>query len=136
MERDPHTDGQIRSILSLKRIAVVGMSKDPAKAAHYVPRYLSENGYDVIPVNPNADEILGKRCHPSVAGVGGEIDVVCVFRPSEDVLPVVRDAIGTGPKVIWLQEGIHSPEAEGLARDAGIDVVFNRCMMAEHRRMS
>jgi len=136
MERDPHTDEQIRSILSLRRVAVVGMSRDPGKAAHYVPRYLSENGYDVVPVNPNADEILGRRCHPSVADVGGEIDVVEAFRPSWDVLPVVMDAIRAGPRVIWLQEGIHDPEAEGLARDAGVDVVFNRCMMAEHRRLS
>jgi predicted CoA-binding protein len=135
MERDTHTDDQIRQILSLKNVAVVGMSQNPGKAAHGVPRYLSENGYDITPVNPNADEILGKKCFDEISQVHGEIDIVDVFRPSEQVLPVVKEAIKKTPKVIWLQEGIHNPEAEELARDAGIEVVFNRCMLAEHQRL-
>jgi len=136
MEKDPHTDEQIRSILLLKKVAVVGMSRNPGKAAHYVPKHLSENGYDVIPVNPTADQILGKKCYPAVTDVEEEIDIVDVFRPSEAILPVIEDAIKTRPSVIWLQAGIHNPEAEDLAKDAGIDVVFNRCMLAEHRRLS
>ena len=135
MEQDPYTDDQIREILSLKKIAVVGFSNDPRKAAHSVPRYLSENGYEITPVNPNHEEIIGKKCYMQTSDVPGEIDVVDVFRPSDQVLSVVQDAIKKSPKVIWLQEGIHNPEAESLAKDAGIQVVFNRCMFAEHKRL-
>ena len=136
MEQDNNTDDQIREILSMKKVAVIGMSKNSSKAAHYVPRYLSENEYDVIPVNPYADEILGKKCYDSVSEIDDDIDIVDVFRPSEDVLPFVKEAITKKPKVIWLQEGIHNSEAEELAREAGIQVVFNRCMLAEHQRLS
>ena len=135
MEQDNNTDDQIREILSMKKVAVIGMSKNSSKAAHYVPRYLSENEYDIIPVNPNADEILGKKCVDSVLEIGEDVDIVDIFRPSEDVLPFVKEAITKKPKVIWLQEGIHNAEAEALARDAGIKVVFNRCMLAEHQRL-
>ncbi|MEJ2259871.1 MAG: CoA-binding protein, partial [Nitrosopumilaceae archaeon] len=103
--------------------------------AHRIPKYLSTKGYDIIPVNPNSEEILGKRCYGVVSEVPGEVDVVNVFRPSEDVLPVVQEAIKKKPKVIWLQEGIHNEEAEKLAKNAGIKVVFNRCMFAEHKRL-
>jgi predicted CoA-binding protein len=135
MDRDSHTDDQIRQILSLKKVTVVGMSQNPGKAAHGVPRYLSENGYDITPVNPNADEILGKKCFDEISQVQEEIDIVDVFRPSDQVLPIVKKAIKKNPKVIWLQEGIHNVEAEELARDVGIKVVFNRCMLAEHQRL-
>jgi predicted CoA-binding protein len=135
MERDPHSDEQIKTIYALKNIAVVGMSKNPEKAAHYVPKYLAEQGYNVIPINPTTDEILGKKCYPSLLEVQVPIDIVDVFRPSDQVKPVVDDAIKIKPKVIWLQEGIHDPEAESLAKKAGIDIVFNRCMLAEHRRL-
>ncbi len=135
MERDTHSDDEIRQILALKKVAVVGMSQNQGKAAHGVPRYLSENGYDLTPVNPNADEILGKKCLDEISEVEGEIDIVDVFRPSDQVLPIVKEAIKKNPKVIWLQEGIHNQEAEELARDAGIKVVFNRCMLAEHQRL-
>ena len=135
MDKDTHSDDEIRQILSLKKVAVVGMSQNPGKAAHGVPRYLSENGYDLTPVNPNADEILGKKCLDEISEVQGEIDIVDVFRPSDQVLPIVKEAIKKNPKVIWLQEGIHNQEAENLARNAGIKVVFNRCMLAEHQRL-
>ena len=135
MEQDPHTDDQIRDILSLKKVAVIGMSQNSSKAAHYVPKYLSNNGFDITPVNPSADEILGKKCFESISDVDEDIDIVDIFRPSEDVLPFVKDAIKKKPKVIWLQEGIHNPEAEELAKKEGIQVVFNRCMLAEHQRL-
>jgi predicted CoA-binding protein len=135
MEQDPSSDEQIRDILSLNKVAVVGMSKNPSKAAHYVPKYLFENGYDITPVNPYSEEILGKKSYNSVSDVVGDVDIVDVFRPSDQVLPVIREAIKKKPKVIWLQEGIHNLEAEELARSAGIKVVFNRCMLAEHQRL-
>ena len=135
MDRDSHTDVEIKQIFSLKNVAVIGMSKHQEKAAHYVPKYLSQNGYNIIPVNPTADEILDKKCYPSVEDIPESIDIVDVFRPSDQVLPVVQQAIKKKPKVIWLQEGIHNVEAEELARKEGIKVVFNRCMLAEHQRL-
>lgn len=135
MERDSYSDDEIKQILSLKQVAVVGMSKNQNKAAHYVPKYLADNGFDITPVNPTTDEILGKKCFEKVSDIDNEIDVVDIFRPSEQVLPIVEEAIKKKPKVIWLQEGIHNPEAEELARKAGIKVVYNRCMLAEHQRL-
>jgi len=135
MERDRHTDEQIKKFFSLKNIAVVGMSKNPEKAAHYVPKYLSEKGYNIIPVNPTATEILGKKSYPTLLDVSIPVDIIDIFRPSDQVRPVVEEAIKKKPKVIWFQEGIHNPEAESLAQKAGIEVVFNRCMLAEHQRL-
>ena len=135
MEKDAHSDEEIIEILNLKKVAVIGMSKHQEKAAHFVPKYLLENGFDIIPVNPNSDEILNKKCYKEINDIKDAIDIVDVFRPSEDVLPFVKDAIKKNPKVIWLQEGIHNEEAENLAREHGIDVVFNRCMLAEHQRL-
>jgi predicted CoA-binding protein len=111
------------------------MSKNPEKAAHYVPKYLADQGYNIIPVNPTADEIMGKKCFHELGQVPNSIDIVDVFRPSDQVMPVIEEAIKKKPKVIWLQEGIHNQEAEDLARKAGIEVVFNRCMLAEHERL-
>jgi len=136
MERDSSSDEQIRDILSLNKVVVVGMSKNSSKAAHYVPKYLSDNGYDITPVNPTADQILGKKCYSSISEIDEEIDIVDIFRPSDHVLPVIQEAIKKKPKVIWLQEGIHNSEAEDLAKKAGIKVIFNRCMLAEHQRLS
>ena len=135
MEKDSHTDEQIIKFYELKNIAVVGMSKNPEKAAHYVPKYLAEKGYNIIPVNPTADEILGKKCYSELSDIPYHIDIVDVFRPSEQVMPVINEAIKLKPKVIWLQEGIHNIEAESLAQKAGIEVIFNRCMLAEHQRL-
>ena len=135
MDIDSHSDAEIKNFLSLKKVAVIGMSRTESKAAHFVPKYLSENGFDIIPINPNSNKILNKKCYKEIIEVDGEIDIVDVFRPSEDVLPFVKEAIKKNPKVIWLQEGIHNEEAENLAREHGIDVVFNRCMLAEHQRL-
>ncbi len=135
MEHDSYTDDEIRDILSLKRVAVIGMSKNEHKAAHYVPKYLSENGFNIIPVNPTTDEILGKKCFSTISEVN-DVDIIDVFRPSDQVLSVVEESIKKKPKVIWLQEGIHNVEAEKLARDNGIKIVYNRCMLAEHQRLS
>ena len=120
METDEHSDEQIRKFYSLKNIAVVGMSKNPEKAAHYVPKYLAEKGYNIMPVNPSADKILDKKCYHDISEVPIPIDIVDIFRPSEEVLPVVKEAVLKHPKVIWLQEGIHNQEAEELARKGEI----------------
>ena len=135
MNQDSFSDDQITDILSLRTVAVIGMSKHSSKAAHYVPKYLIDNGYDVTPVNPNAEKILNISCYDSVSEIEGPVDIIDVFRPSEQISFIIRDCIEKKPKVIWLQEGIHDFESEELARKAGILVVFNRCMLAEHMRL-
>lgn len=133
---DKHTDEEIRKIYNLKNIAVVGMSRDPAKAAHFVPKYMIERGFNVIPVNPSAVEILGTRTYSRVSDIKSQVDILDIFRPSEDVYPIVEDSIRKrGIRVIWLQEGIHNSDAEKIARDNNIEFVFNRCIMAEHMRL-
>jgi hypothetical protein len=136
MERDSYSDSEIKQILSMKNVAVVGMSKDPNKDAHHVPKYLIENGYNVIPVNPTAEEILGRKCYKSLLDVPDKIDIVDVFRPSEHVPPIVKDAITKGVKVVWMQLGISNNEAAQEASKHGIKVVYNRCMLVEHGRLS
>lgn len=112
------------------------MSRHSEKAAHFVPKYLIKHGYNVVPVNPSAAEILGRKVFHAVSNIPNDIDVVDIFRPSDDVLPVVVDSIKKqGIKLIWMQEGIYSEQAEKLARAEGIRVVYNRCMMAEHMRL-
>ncbi|MCX8202773.1 MAG: CoA-binding protein [Nitrososphaeria archaeon] len=133
--KDGLSDEEVRRILSMRRVVVVGMSRDPAKPAHYVPKYLLDKGYEVIPVNPTADEILGLKVHKSLAEVKGPVDVVDVFRPSEEVPEVVREAVKLNPKAIWLQEGIYHPEAVEIARKHRVTIVWDRCMMKEHRRL-
>ncbi len=136
MKHDEYTDRQIRTMLmSARRVAVVGMSRSTAKAAGQIPRYLAGCGYDVIPINPNADRICGRRSYASIAEVEDQIDIVDVFRPSDQAAAVVREALAKRPKMIWLQEGIYSDEAEKLARQEGIPLVYNRCIMVEHQRL-
>ncbi|MDQ6667452.1 MAG: CoA-binding protein [Thermoproteota archaeon] len=138
MNSDSHSDSEIKRFYQLKNIAVVGLSTNQEKPAHFVPKYLIEHGYNVIPVNPAiTTEILGKKSYPSIADIPEKIDIVDVFRRSEDVLSVIDDAIKKkdGIKVIWMQSGIYNEEAEKKAKQNGIDVVYNRCMMAEHRRL-
>jgi uncharacterized protein len=133
---DNHTDEEIRKIYNFRNIAVVGMSKNPDKAAYYVPKYMIEKGYNIIPVNPTASEILSRRTYSRVSDIKSQVEIIDVFRPSEDVYPVIEDSIKKpGIRIIWLQEGIHNTEAEKIALDNKIDIVFNRCIMAEHVRL-
>ena len=136
MNPDLHSDEKIIDVLSLKTVAVIGMSKHSSKAANNVPKYLIDNGYDVIPVNPTTNKILNRRCYDSVTEIDGPVDIIDVFRPSDQIAFIIHDCIKKKPKVIWLQEGIHDFDSEELARKSGITVIFNRCMMAEHRRLS
>jgi predicted CoA-binding protein len=136
MEKDSHSDDEIRKFYTLTNIAVIGMSKNEDKAAHYVPKYLIDRGYNVIPVNPTSTEILGRKSYATVSSIQDRIDIVDVFRRSEDMPGVVEDALKKGGiKVIWMQEGIYSKEAEKMAEENDISVVYNRCMMAEHQRL-
>ncbi len=136
MEVDSHSDSEIIKFYNLRNIVVVGMSENGGKAAHYVPKYLIDHGYNVIPVNPSAVEIQGRRSYPAVSSVPEKIDIVDIFRPSADVPAVVEDALKKeGIKVIWMQEDIYSEEAERMAREKGVEVVYSRCMLAEHMRL-
>ncbi len=137
MDSDSHSDSQIKEIFQLKNIAVVGLSKSEEKPSHQVPKYLIEHGYNVIPVNPTITEVLGRKCYPSVAAINERIDVVDVFRRSEDIPAVMEDVLKKKDriKVFWMQLGIHNEDAERKAKENGIDVVYNRCMMVEHERL-
>ena len=133
METDTHTSSDIQEILKLKNVAVVGMSNTEGKPANVVPKYLIEHGYNVIPVNPTTTEVLGRKSYASISEVSEQVDIVDVFRRSEDVPPVVYNAIKKkGIKVIWMQSGIYNKEAEKKAKENGIDVVYDRCMKVEH----
>jgi hypothetical protein len=133
---------EIKSILEKhKTIAVVGLSTDPAKYSHKVAKYMKTNGYRIIPINPFADVILGEKCYKSLLDVPENIEIVDIFRPAEDVPPIVDQAIELkqklgNPQIIWMQLGIVNEEAAKRARDAGLTVVMNKCMMKEHKRLS
>lgn len=120
-----------------KTIATVGISTDPDKPSFRVPYYLRSNGYHIIPVNPTANKIFGETCYPDLLSIPREtkIDVVQIFRPSEDVPPVVEQAIKIGAKVVWMQEGIVNEAAAKQAEAAGLKVVMDRCMRVEHMRL-
>src|SRR5689334_12835889 len=136
IKSDSHTDAELKQIYRLRNIAVVGMSKNVEKPSNFVPKYLVQHGYNIYPVNPTAQEIMGKKSYPSVAEIPDKIDIVDIFRKAEDVTAVVTDAIKKpGIKVIWMQEGIYDDKAEANAKASGMEVVFNRCMMAEHERL-
>jgi len=116
-------------------IAMVGLSADPERPSHHVGEYLKEKGYRVIPVNPGEKTILGEVCYPDLVSIPEKIDVVDIFRKSEDVPPIVKDAIKCGAKAVWMQEGVSNPEAAKEAMKAGLKVVMNKCMFKEHTRL-
>lgn len=122
---------------TIKTIATVGLSTDPEKPSFSVPRYLRSVGYHIIPVNPTANKILGEISFPHLLAIPREtkVDLVQIFRPSEEVAPIVEQAIAIGAKVVWMQEGIEHADAADKARAAGLQVVMNRCMRVEHKRL-
>jgi predicted CoA-binding protein len=123
----------IRQILAAcQTIAVVGASSNPARASNHVASYMKAQGYRVIPVNPNEQTVIGEPAYPSLTAVPGPIDLVDIFRKSEDVLPIVKEAIACGAKAIWMQEGVINEAAAQLAREAGLAVVMDRCWLKDH----
>lgn len=126
---------QITDLLqSAKNIAVVGLSKNPMRAAYGVSAYLQAQGYRIIPVNPNADVVLGEKAYPSLTDIPDKVDVVDIFRRSEFVGPIVDAAIQKGAKAVWMQETVVNEEAAQKARDNGLFVVMDRCILKEHRK--
>ncbi|MBK1785801.1 CoA-binding protein [Prauserella cavernicola] len=117
-----------RILRDSKTIAVVGLSRHPAKSAHSVPAAMQAAGFRVIPVNPTADELLGERVYRSLSDIPDAVDMVNVFRPSAETPAVAREAVRIGAKALWLQQGIASAEARRIAEEAGLDYVENQCM--------
>jgi uncharacterized protein len=115
-----------------KTIAVVGASDNPQKAAHGIPAYLRREGYRIIPVNPKGGEMFGEKVRTSLAEIDDPVDAVDVFRPSEETPDIARQAAAIGAKVLWLQEGIHSDEAQRIAEEAGMTFVSDTCMGHTH----
>jgi len=125
-----------QEILSKYRtVAVVGLSSNPERASHRVARYLKEQGYHIIPVNPRETEVLGEKAYPDLCAVPEPIEVVDIFREAKAVPRVVAQAMYVGAKAVWMQEGIVHQAAAARARRAGMAVVMDRCMMKEHRRI-
>jgi uncharacterized protein len=131
------TDEQIAELFgSMKTIAVVGLSNDPARPSYGVSSFLQRQGYRIIPVNPSATEVLGERSYPSITDVPDPIDVVDIFRRSEHVPAIVDALIGRNIRCIWMQEGVINEEAAAKAEAAGIPVVMDRCMLKELARLT
>ncbi len=125
----------IESILKYKTIAVVGISDDPQRPSYDVASFLDAHGYDVIPVNPNLKEWEGKKCYPYLLSIPIKVDVVDIFRRSEAVMPIVEEAIAIKASAVWMQLGIINEEAAAKARAARIEVVMDRCMKIEYKRL-
>lgn len=128
---------EISSLLKeYKTIAVVGLSPKENRPSNQVARYLMEVGYHIIPVNPGQSEIMGKKCYPDLKSIPEPIDIVDIFRKSEDIPPIVESAIEINAKVIWMQQGIVNEEAATLAREAGLTVIMDRCLKVEHMNLA
>ena len=128
---------QISEILRMGRtIAVVGLSAKRYRPSYGVAEYMQRAGYRIIPVNPHETEVLGEKCYPDVESVPGPIDIVDIFRRSEFVPEIVEAAIRKGAKAIWMQEGVIHEEAARRAKEAGLAVVMDRCILKDHRRLA
>ena len=126
----------LRRILATHRvIAVVGLSADWYRPSYFAASYMKTHGYRIIPVNPRYDAILGERCYKSLRDIPEPVDSVDVFRKTEDVLPIAREAIDVGAKVLWQQLGVRNLEADALVRAHGLESVMDRCVKIEHARL-
>lgn len=132
--RQNATTEEVRRILaSARTVAVVGLSDKPERDSHRVAAYLQQAGYRIIPVNPNLSSVLGEKAYPNLRAIPEPVDVVDIFRKPEAVPEIVEDAIAIGARVVWMQDGIVHNAAADRARQAGLTVVMNKCMMREHR---
>ena len=130
----PRPDEITELLKSARSIAVVGLSDSPLRPSHGVSAYMQTQGYRIIPVNPNIREALGEKAYPSLLEVPEKIDIVNIFRRSEFVGEIVDSAIRIKAKCIWMQEGVERHDGAAKAREAGIDVVMDRCILKEHRK--
>ena len=126
----------LRRILRTSRtIAVVGLSAEWHRPSFFAAKYVQEHGYRMVPVNPRYEEILGERCYPSLEAIEIPVDIVDVFRRTEDVMPIAEQAIAIGAKCLWQQIGVRNEAAAALAAAAGLEVVMDRCVKIEHARL-
>ena len=125
----------VKILKSFRNIAMVGVSANADKPSNTVFRYLLAQGYNVIPVNPTIDEVLDKKCYPSLSAIPEKIEIVDIFRKSEDIPPIVDEAIKIGAKAVWMQEGIVNKPAAAKAESDGLLVVMDKCMRKEHMHM-
>jgi predicted CoA-binding protein len=116
-------------------IAIVGLSPKEARPSNMVARYLIEAGYRILPVNPGQKNILGLQCYSGLTEITEPVDMVNIFRRSEEVYPIVEDAVRIGAKAIWMQQGIVHPGAAALAAKHGLEVIMDRCLKVEHMRI-
>ncbi|GAB4351502.1 MAG: CoA-binding protein [Candidatus Abyssubacteria bacterium] len=129
-------DSKIKNILTRsKTVAVVGLSPNPERDSHEVAKYLQEKGYRIFPVNPKIEQVLGEKAYPGLSSIPEGIDVVDIFRQPEHVPAIVDEAIKVGAKTVWMQLGVVHRDAARKAEEAGLTVVMDRCIMAEHRRL-
>jgi len=124
-----------RILRSARTIAVVGLSAEWHRPSFFAAKYMQAHGYRIVPVNPRYPEILGERCHASLATIDVPVDIVDVFRKTEDVLPIAEQAIAIGAKCLWQQIGVKNLEADRLVTAAGLDSVMDRCVKIEHARL-
>ena len=124
-----------RILRDCKTIAVVGLSAEWHRPSFFAAKYLQQHGYRIVPVNPRYAEVLGERCFPDLAAVDFPVDMVDVFRRTDDVLPIAQQAIAIGARCLWQQIGVVNHEAAELARAAGLDTVMDRCVKIEHARL-
>jgi predicted CoA-binding protein len=126
----------LRRILHESRtLAVVGLSADWFRPSYFAAKYMQEHGYRVIPVNPKSESILGEKCYKSLRDIPEKVDLVDVFRKSNDVMPIAEEAIAIGAKVLWQQLGVKNEAAAAKARAAGLEAVMDRCVKIEHGRL-
>jgi predicted CoA-binding protein len=123
-----------RILEDCRTIAVVGLSSNPGRASNGVAGYMRRNGYRVIPVNPNEQQVFGEKAYPSLADVPDKIDLVDIFRRSEEAGQAVDEAIKVGARAVWLQEGVIDHAAARRAQEAGLLVVMDRCWLKDHAR--
>lgn len=126
----------LRRILRESRVlAVVGLSADWYRPSYFAAKYMQEHGYRVIPVNPKYESILGERCYKSLRDIPGKVDLVDIFRKTQDVMPIAEEAIAIGAKVLWQQLGVKNEAAAARAQAAGLETVMDRCVKIEHGRL-
>ena len=133
---DPDFEQQLRDIYATaKTIAVVGATTNESKAGYFIPRYMQAEGYQIVPVNPRYAQVLGEPTYPALADVDVPVDVVDVFRPSDECPEIARQAVAIGAKVLWLQPGVVSEEAAHIGEEAGMVVIMDRCIGMTHAEL-
>jgi uncharacterized protein len=127
--------GLRRILRAYRTIAVVGLSSNWYRPSHFAAKYMQDHGYRIIPVNPSYSEVLGEKCFPSLTAIPAAVDIVDCFRKPAEIVPIAREAVAIGAKVLWMQLGIRNLEAAKIATDAGLDVVMDHCVKIERARI-